>query len=105
MAYLGKIGVPLNRTKIKHNSDEIDNEKLINLTMQLEFLIFRADSKMNDEDIISAVIKKRKTITKVINKTLSEGKNSNIYNEVYKNVNGVLNDEDIFNHIKSVEKE
>lgn len=74
--------------------ENMKNRDLINVTMQIEALIFSVDTNVSPTDIINSVINNRKKIATTVNKTLSLGEKCDIYSVVYDNVNIWINDKD-----------
>lgn len=82
-------------------SDIYKNKYLISLAMQIEALIFNVDSYVNYRDIVDAVIRNKPKITNVINKTLEEKENCNIYPTVFINVTSWIRNADFQNLVLS----
>lgn len=77
-----------------------DNCDLLNLTMQLEAMIFNADSNVHPNQIIDTIVSKKDSISDMINKTISQGTKCPLYKTVLKNTNAHLQDQD-FQYIVS----
>lgn len=90
MAYGTAGEVCLNFYRVQHGNaffKQEKNEELIDFTMALEAKIFEVSNTGVDyRSLVDLVVENKQTISDMINKTLAEGENCNIYREVMSNV-------------------
>lgn len=74
-----------------HNIFEyIPNRELVNLTLQIEAMIFTIDTNVDYHDIVDIVISKKDIISNQIEKTLNQGDTAPLYDTINKNISEII---------------
>ena len=91
--------------KVKHDSpfEHYENKEIINLTMQIEVLIFSAEMLTDYHNVVNVVVDKKEQISKMVNRTLEQGHKCSIYPTILKGMNHLLNNDEIKKTILSFE--
>lgn len=71
-----------------------EHSDLIHLAMQLEAMIFNADTNAHPNQIIDMVVSKKEDIANMVTKTMDQGCRSPLYKNVFNNISGHLQDPD-----------
>lgn len=79
---------------VRHDSlsNFLENKDIVGLAMQIEALIFSAEMIVDYHDVVDSVVSQKNQIEQMINKTLKEGKNCELYPAVFFNISDWLND-------------
>ena len=72
--------------------DRNENADLVNLSMQLEAMIFSVDTNVPDKEIVDIVVSEKSTISDAVNKIVSQGSNGAMYKKMYNYVQQHLSD-------------
>ncbi len=92
-ADVGEVSISFFSKRHSDMFEQYPNKKLVNLVMQLEAMIFRADSNMSNQVIVDAVIGNKSVIQNAIEKVLLEGKEGKCYSTILSRVTDYINDE------------
>ena len=88
----------------RHVNPFVENEPnrdILNFTLQLEAFIFQVDCPyVHYRDIVDSVVDRKIKISKVLNKTLKQGKRSPLYSAIKPAVMAMLSDPDLSQMIK-----
>lgn len=92
--YYGIAGIVYIFPYSRQNSvfDIREHKDLINVTMQLEALIFNIDTNVNPSQIIDEIFLNKDGIDDIINTTIDQGKNSPLYKNMFQKVTAMIED-------------
>ena len=77
--------------------DRNENADLVNLSMQLEAMIFSVDTNVPDKEIVDMVVSEKSTISDAVNQIVSQGSNGAMYKKMYTYVQQHLSDPSLQN--------